>query len=333
RSFSCVPSPPWCRSELSRPPYTAWATSNQSEPDGWRPITSALTPIMGRISVQNGAAARRVPTPRRCPVDGNGHLSAARIRARLSHPVIDADGHWLEYGPVVSDELRRVGGDRAAEGFLSIGGQVRESLSLSVAERRRRRISQEAFWSSPARNTRDRATGMLPRLLYERLDELGIDFAVLYPTVGLRVPRIADELHLQPYRPLRGRRPRCLQGAVPRRGDPALPSPPIRLPRGRRGLGVHAVHGPHRPLGQAEPEGAGAHRSPVARSRAAHGAGAEVRQRGARGRASPAGRLARPRCGHRHRRPRRPRRLRRVPDRAQRGSARSLRGELLFRLR
>ena len=126
-------------------------------------------------------------------MDGNGHLSAARIRARLSHPVIDADGHWLEYGPVVSDELRRVGGDRAAEGFLSIGGQVRESLSLSVAERRRRRISQEAFWSSPARNTRDRATGMLPRLLYERLDELGIDFAVLYPTVGLRVPRITDD--------------------------------------------------------------------------------------------------------------------------------------------
>jgi predicted TIM-barrel fold metal-dependent hydrolase len=34
---------------------------------------------------------------------------------------------------------------------------------------------------------------MLPRLLHERLDELGIDFAVLYPTAGLRVPRIADD--------------------------------------------------------------------------------------------------------------------------------------------
>ncbi|MGH7323973.1 MAG: amidohydrolase family protein [Candidatus Rokuibacteriota bacterium] len=126
-------------------------------------------------------------------MDGNGHLSPAQIRARLSHPVIDADGHWLEFGPVVSEQLRRIGGDPAAEGFLSVGRQVREALSMSVGERRRRRIPQEAFWSSPARNTRDRATAMLPRLLYERLEELGLDFAVLYPTVGLRVPRIADD--------------------------------------------------------------------------------------------------------------------------------------------
>ncbi len=126
-------------------------------------------------------------------MDGNGHLSPAQIRARLSHPVIDADGHWLEFGPVVSEQLRRIGGDPAAEGFLSVGRLVREALSMSVSERRRRRIPQEAFWSSPARNTRDRATAMLPRLLYERLEELGLDFAVLYPTVGLRVPRIADD--------------------------------------------------------------------------------------------------------------------------------------------
>src|SRR5213593_4210984 len=64
---------------------------------------------------------------------------------------------------------------------------------MSVAERQRRRIPQEAFWSSPAKNTRDRATAMLPRLLYERLAELGLDFAVLYPTIGLRVPRIVDD--------------------------------------------------------------------------------------------------------------------------------------------
>src|SRR2546427_9753978 len=127
-------------------------------------------------------------TLRRCPVDGYGHASPAQIRARLSHPVIDADGHWLEYGPVVSEQLRRIGGDRAAEGFLSIRRHDRESLSMSVAERRRRRIPQEAFWSSPAKNTRDRATAMLPRLLYERLGELGPDFAGPYPTAGRPAP-------------------------------------------------------------------------------------------------------------------------------------------------
>jgi predicted TIM-barrel fold metal-dependent hydrolase len=121
------------------------------------------------------------------------HVGPAAIRARLTHPVIDADGHWLEYGPVMTEQLRRVGGQAAADGFTWLGRQTRDALTMSVEERRRRGLSQEAFWSSPERNTRDRATGLLPRLLYERLDELGLDFAVLYPTAGLRVPRIPDD--------------------------------------------------------------------------------------------------------------------------------------------
>ena len=65
---------------------------------------------------------------------------------------------------------------------------------MSVAERRRRRIGQEAFWFLPTKNTLDRATAMMPRLMYERLDDLGIDFCVVYPTAGLgyhRMPRHA----------------------------------------------------------------------------------------------------------------------------------------------
>src|SRR5947208_16805840 len=63
---------------------------------------------------------------------------------------------------------------------------------MSVAERRRRRISQEAFWGHPSKNTRDLATALFPQLLYERLDEIGLDFAIIYPTGGLRVPRVGD---------------------------------------------------------------------------------------------------------------------------------------------
>jgi len=37
----------------------------------------------------------------------SAHLSAAQIKARLDHPIIDADGHWIEYGPVFTEELRR----------------------------------------------------------------------------------------------------------------------------------------------------------------------------------------------------------------------------------
>ena len=34
---------------------------------------------------------------------------------------------------------------------------------------------------------------MMPALMYERLDEFGLDFAILYPTSGLGIPRIADD--------------------------------------------------------------------------------------------------------------------------------------------
>jgi predicted TIM-barrel fold metal-dependent hydrolase len=128
---------------------------------------------------------------RRATMSGNGH-DARRIRSGLNHPIIDADGHWIEYGPVMREAFQKIGGDRAVAGMTWAANRVRDSLGMSVAERRRRRIGQEAFWSSPSANTLDRATGMLPRLLYERLDDLGIDVAVVYPTAGLRFHRIPD---------------------------------------------------------------------------------------------------------------------------------------------
>ncbi|MCI0549010.1 MAG: amidohydrolase family protein [Candidatus Rokubacteria bacterium] len=122
----------------------------------------------------------------------NGHLDARTLHARLTHPVIDADGHWLEYGPVMREEFRRIGGDAAAEALAMASQRVPTSLRMSLAERTRRRVGQEAFWSSPSENVLDRATAMLPRLMYERLPELGIDFSVVYPTAGLSYHRMQD---------------------------------------------------------------------------------------------------------------------------------------------
>ena len=123
----------------------------------------------------------------------DGHRTPAQIRASLDHPVIDGDGHWVEFDPVFAERMRKVGGDLAADGFLAALQTTRDALGMSVAERRRRRIAQPAFWSRQAENTLDRATAMLPRLLYERLPEFGTDFAIIYPTAGLRLPRIADD--------------------------------------------------------------------------------------------------------------------------------------------
>src|SRR5438128_8139553 len=122
----------------------------------------------------------------------NGHLDARTLHARLSHPVIDADGHWLEYGPVMREEFRRIGGDAAVEALATATDRVPSALRMSLPERRRRRVGMEAFWSSPSENVLDRATAMLPRLMYERLDDLGIDFCVVYPTPALGWHRIQD---------------------------------------------------------------------------------------------------------------------------------------------
>jgi len=126
-------------------------------------------------------------------MSGHAHLTPADVRAKLNHPVIDGDGHWVEYDPVFAEQMRKVGGDKAADGFLAAMAVTRDSLLLSVEERRRRRVSMPGFWTRQTGNTYDRATAMIPHLLYERLDEIGSDFAIIYPTAGLRLPRIKDD--------------------------------------------------------------------------------------------------------------------------------------------
>ena len=75
----------------------------------------------------------------------SAHLSPAQIKSRIDHPIIDADGHWIEYGPVFTEQLRKIGGDNAVRGWTAVGGGTRGVLAMSVEERRRRRIS--VFWT------------------------------------------------------------------------------------------------------------------------------------------------------------------------------------------
>ena len=50
-----------------------------------------------------------------------------------------------------------------------------------------------SWWGWGTENTRDRATAHLPALLYERLDEFGIDFTILYPSMTLSYLEIHDD--------------------------------------------------------------------------------------------------------------------------------------------
>ncbi|MBV8166647.1 MAG: amidohydrolase family protein [Alphaproteobacteria bacterium] len=123
----------------------------------------------------------------------SAHRKPADVRAGLKHPIIDGDGHWVEYAPVFAERMRKACGDKAADGFLASQRRIPDALSLSVEQRAQRGVAMEGFWSRQSTNTRDRATAMMPRLLYDRLDELGMDFSIIYPTAGLSIHRIPDD--------------------------------------------------------------------------------------------------------------------------------------------
>ena len=108
---------------------------------------------------------------------------SAAVRARLQHPVIDGDGHWLEPLPVFLDYLKDVAGSSVVDKFVKRAKDV-AWYDLAPEERMRRRLHRPTWWGEPA-STLDRATAMIPRLFYERLDDIGLDFCVLYTSLGL----------------------------------------------------------------------------------------------------------------------------------------------------
>jgi len=123
-------------------------------------------------------------------------MDAAAIKAELDHPVIDADGHCLEYLPVLRELIVEEGGQEVGAMFDAFVAQT-EAKQVPRAERRERRFDRTAWWGFPSENTLDRATSTLPSLFYERLDEFGIDFAVVYGTYALFPDRIvADDFRV-----------------------------------------------------------------------------------------------------------------------------------------
>jgi predicted TIM-barrel fold metal-dependent hydrolase len=118
------------------------------------------------------------------------------IRKRIDHPIVDADAHQLETVPVLLDYLRDAGGSDMPDRFLAFLKHQRRTFDMTPNERLDTRTSMPVWWPIPTENTLHRATTQLPRLMYERLDELGLDFSVVYPGIGLQVitlPGMADE--------------------------------------------------------------------------------------------------------------------------------------------
>jgi predicted TIM-barrel fold metal-dependent hydrolase len=156
---------------------------------------------------------------------------AAQVRERVGHPIVDADGHFVEIGPILHDELvaslEEFGGARLRERFLA-GRTAPTDTASNLADRADPSIREQwrampSWWGWPTHDARDRATAHLPALLYERLDELGIDFTILYPSMSLAFFEEADEelssalcravnrFHARVFEPYRDR---CTVGAL-----------------------------------------------------------------------------------------------------------------------
>ena len=123
--------------------------------------------------------------------------ASAAVRAQVGHPIVDADGHFLELSPLflaeLTERIEAFGGAALRDRFTSAGVLPYDQRAPGAADDpRETRRPARPWWGWPTRNTLDRATGHLPALLYERLDELGLDFTILYPSHGLAYTDMFD---------------------------------------------------------------------------------------------------------------------------------------------
>ena len=116
---------------------------------------------------------------------------SAKIRKALNHPVIDGDGHIIEFMPAFIERLGDEMGGRFVD-WLQSWHEPEEFrpashrwYQVSPKERRDRRLARPAFWGQSSKHTDDRATALLPALLYDRMEEFGFDYSINYPTFGI----------------------------------------------------------------------------------------------------------------------------------------------------
>ena len=144
---------------------------------------------------------------------------SAAIKAQLDYPVIDTDIHTNEFSPLLEDYIAQYGGSKVVDLFREhlnsngLNALAAEWYKATPQERQDKRLFRPPFWALPAQNSYDLATVSLPSLLNERLEELGTDYAVLYPNISLfpinssnddlrrTLTRAVNHYHADIYRP------------------------------------------------------------------------------------------------------------------------------------
>lgn len=104
------------------------------------------------------------------------------MTSKFDHPIIDAEAHHLEFLPKLDEYLREGMGSRLFQDWLRKQG----SAALSQMKRKALRLAQPGWWTAtPATHAIDRAAAAAPQLMQERMERMGIDYMILYTSVGL----------------------------------------------------------------------------------------------------------------------------------------------------
>mgnify|MGYP003576258079 CR=1 FL=1 len=88
----------------------------------------------------------------------------------------------MEPVPVFLEYLGEVGGALSVD-WRTLWQRTHAWYRSTWSQRRHDRTRRSNWWGVTSK-TLDKATALLPALLNERLPELGIDFALIYPNVS-----------------------------------------------------------------------------------------------------------------------------------------------------
>ena len=112
---------------------------------------------------------------------------SAQLRQKLGYPVLDGDGHIVELVPVFLDYVRDHGGEHLLTGMLN---RRRTFEDLTLGQRLEGGILPHS-WHVPA-TSEYYATVASPKRYHDRIGEAGIDFGVIYPTMGISFLQLHD---------------------------------------------------------------------------------------------------------------------------------------------
>jgi predicted TIM-barrel fold metal-dependent hydrolase len=118
--------------------------------------------------------------------EGTSAADVARLKPTLSHPIVDADGHLVESPRLLARYYDKVAGRDLAARIRAHQVRLHSRGDAATGDAR-------SSWWGGTNVADDLAALMLPELLAERLGTIGIDYAVLYPTLGLGLPTIPDD--------------------------------------------------------------------------------------------------------------------------------------------